>query len=190
MNTAGSRQPASEAELQGKYRQFLRVLMSYVDFEQAYAIASLILEQDLHARYPKENRILLEALNCSMIVAYCRPFSGNDSAAAYKVPDLPERFLRQLSEAEREIHDVVMADRNRVLAHSDSEAWNMRPHYVRTGRHDILLPLHNNVHTPLLREPTERLRALCEKMREAMFEERIRLEAELGPHLPAREPTT
>src|SRR2546427_282783 len=72
-------------------------------------------------------RFLLQGLNCAMIVAYCRPFSGNDRGAAVKIPDLPARFLRILTEEERWLHGVVMEDRDSRLAHSDSEAWEMEP---------------------------------------------------------------
>ncbi len=175
---------ASQQELEGKYRQYQRVLMSYIDFNQAQAITLMILEMKLHEKYPRENRILLEALNLAMIIAYCRPFSGNDAGGAFRVPDLPGRFLKDLSAEEREIHDVAMEDRNSVLAHSDSEAWQMTPHYVKLPSREILVPAHRGVHRPLLLEPTIRLSRLAEKMREACFRERVRLEEELKPYLP------
>ena len=169
----------NDRKIDGKFRQFNRVLMSYIDFEQAHAIASIILEENLHGDYPRENRIKLEALNSSMVVAYCRPFSGNR-----RVPDLPGRFIRHLSEEEREIHEALMEDRNSVIAHSDGEAWNMRPHYQQVNGKNILIPLHHGVHRPFLREPTERICALAEKQRETCFEERKRLENELRPYIP------
>ena len=177
----------SEKEISGKFRQFQRVLMSYIDFQQACAISSLILSDKLHADYPRKNRILLEALNCAMIVAYCRPFSGSDARAATKVPDLPNRFLRSFSRDEREVHDTVMEDRNSVLAHSDSEAWNMDPQYLRLGDDNVLLPLSAGVHRPLTQEATQRFNELSAKLTEAMFVERENLEKELGDYLPVIE---
>src|SRR3990172_2465398 len=91
------------AEVGGKLRQFIRVLMSYVDFQQAAGIAGHILSGNLHERYP-DDRFLLQGLNCAMIVAYCRPFSGNDRGAAVKIPDLPPQILLTLTPKEREIH--------------------------------------------------------------------------------------
>ncbi len=178
----------SEKEISGKFRQFQRVLISYIDFKQASQISSLILSEELHANYPRENRILLEALNCAMIVAYCRPFSGSDARAATKVPDLPNRFLRSLSKDEREIHDTVMEDRNSVLAHSDSEAWNMVPQYLRLGDDNVLLPVSAGVHRPLTQEATQRFNELSGKLMEAMFVERETLENELRDYLPVIEP--
>lgn len=172
-------------EIDGKLRQFQRALISYLDFEQAAAIASPILSKELHKTYPGENRVLLEALNCAMIVAYCRPFSGNDAGGGSKLSDLPGRFLRDLSVEEREIHGCVMADRNQAFAPSDSDAWDMRPRYLNLAGRKTLVPLHHGVHRPLTLDATRRFHRLAGRLREAVFAERERLEAELRPHLPA-----
>lgn len=113
-------------EVKGKLRQFYRLLMSYNDFKQANEIATYILDEKLHDNVSK-NRVLIEALNCAMIVAYARPFSGNDQKIEIKIPDLPENILNGLTDEELEIHNVVLEDRNKVLAHSDSEAHSLRP---------------------------------------------------------------
>jgi len=169
----------NDKEIEGKFGQFNRVLMSYIDFQQAHAIATIILEENLHDHYPKGQRIKLEALNSSMIIAYSRPFSGNRG-----VPDLPGRFIRNLSESEKETHDAILLDRNTVIAHSDYEAWNMRPYYEDVGGRHILVPLSHSVHSPFLREPTERIEKLAEKQMEACFEAREALEVELKPYIP------
>lgn len=177
----GERSPPKEID--GKLRQFQRALISYLDFEQAAAIAALILSKEFHKTYPRENRVLLEALNCAMIVAYCRPFSGNDARGGSKSPDLPGRFLRDLSVEEREIHNCVIADRNQVFAHSDSEAWNMRPLYLNLAGRKTLVPAHHGVHRPLTLDATRRFHCLAARLQEAVFAEREGLEAELRPHL-------
>jgi hypothetical protein len=46
----------------------------------------------LHQKYAEEGYVILEALNCSMIVAYCRPFSGNDAGAKRKFTTFPAVF--------------------------------------------------------------------------------------------------
>ncbi len=67
----------SDAQLDGKMRQFYRLLMSYQDFQQAFEISSYIIDNKLlkkrielrgNRRY--KYKILLEGLNCAMIVAY------------------------------------------------------------------------------------------------------------------------
>lgn len=168
-----------DREIEAKLQLFTRVLMSYVDFQQAGSIASIILSENLHDNYPHENRIKLEALNAAMVVAYCRPFSGNKG-----IPDLPNRFTRALTADEKEIHDALMGDRNQVIAHSDSDAWNMRPQHLNINGKQILVPLHHGVHRPFLREPTERISRLAGKQRDRCFEVREQLEGELKLHIP------
>lgn len=174
-------------EIRGRLRYFNRVLMSYIDFQQAHNIAHVILRDRLHERLRDPgpgDRFLLQGLNCAMIVAYCRPFSGNDRRRrAVKIPDLPARFLRILTEEERWLHGVVMEDRDSRLAHSDSEAWEMEPVVYRSaGGHEMLTPMHHLVHEPLTREATECFCGMADKLREACFAERRRLEPELRPY--------
>ncbi len=81
-------------EIKGKLRQFYRTLLSYQDFKQAHYVASYIIDQKLHE---SKDRRLLEALNCAMIVSYCRPFSGSDRGIETKIPKIPESFLKGVS---------------------------------------------------------------------------------------------
>jgi hypothetical protein len=54
---------------------------------------------------------------------------------------------------------------------------------------DILLPIFNPIHSPLTREATARFQIMARKLMEACFEQRMRLEPELTPHLPVVEYT-
>lgn len=171
-------------EIDGKMRQYKRVLLSYTDFKHAKLASSYILKERLHEKYPQESYILLEALNCSMIVAYCRPFSGNDGG----VPDLPQRLLRVLSPAERDIHDVVMTDRNKLLAHSDAEALNLDPVRWQVAGQEMVLPIKNWGLAPLTEEVTVIFNSAAEKLFIASLEERQRMEPELIPYLKLADP--
>lgn len=173
-------------EIAGKHLQFVRVLMSYVDFQQAGGIATCILESNLLERYPKD-RFHLQGLSSGMIVAYWRPFS-NTRRGEKAVPPLRGRILRVLSREERDLHEVIREDRNSVVAHSDSEAWNPRPHYMILNGKKVLVPLFSAPHAHLLRPAIEMLSGMCNKLREACFEERERLEHELAPYLPVVKP--
>jgi hypothetical protein len=175
--------PPRDRETDGKLRQFHRLLMSYIDFQQAAAISGYLLEHDLYAEHPQANRLLVQALNCAAIVCYCRPFSGNDPGDELRIPDLPGRFLRVLTPEERQVHDVVMDDRNTALAHSDADAWQMDPHIIKVRGREIFVPMHHDVHSPLLPEAMRTLHGMCNKLREAVFEERRRFEQELRPFL-------
>lgn len=163
-------------EVRGKLRQFYRLILSYGDFKQAHYIASYILTEKLH---DSEDWRLLEALNCAMIVAYCRPFSGNDQAIDIRIPDLPKSFLRGLSDDEREIHEVVLHDRNTVLAHSDSIAHDLQPKVWVIKDQTILIPVKNYTRAPLTKKATETFHLLSARMRDKVLKARMKLEPEL-----------
>jgi hypothetical protein len=163
-------------EVRGKLRQFYRLIMSYGDFKQAKYIASYILDNKLHEA---DDQRLLEALNCAMIIAYCRPFSKNDRGIDTKIPALPETFLKGLSDDEKETHEVVFTDRNGLLAHTDSSAVQLDPEVWKTNNQKVLVPWQHDRFAPLTEEATKTFLSLSEKMFERVMSERTRLEPEL-----------
>ena len=173
----------TSGEQEAKVRLFRRIFVSYNDFKQAAHISSYILTEKLHDTYPKKNRHLLQALNCAMIVAYARPFSGNKGSETM-LPGLPQRFLNSFSPEECDLHKVVIKDRNEVLAHSDSAAWNLRLSVIRSPGRAMLAPLHHSTTAPLKEEPTRLFSGMALKLMEAVFAERQVLEKELVDALP------
>jgi hypothetical protein len=172
----------------GRVRQFLRLLMSYNDFKHATQIATHIVSLDPVTEKREGRWFLMEALNSAMIVAYCRPFSGNDRGTRPKIPDLPDSFLDVLDTKELEVHATALSDRNSVLAHSDSAAWNLRPLALAIGDRRILMPVSSYTRAPLTREATEILRTASDKLMEAVFAERMRLEPDLIKHFKTVSP--
>jgi hypothetical protein len=166
-------------ELEGKIRQLKRIILSYADFKHAKIASSMILTQDLHAEYPSESYVILEALNCSMIIAYSRPFSGN----SFSAPDLPGRLLRCLNPEERDAHDLVINDRNKVLAHSDADWLRVEPVIWNLDGRQHVLPLKDWGLAPLTKEATVIFNSAAEKLFVACMEERARLEPELIPFM-------
>ena len=80
---------------------------------------------------------------------------------------------------------MAIQDRNTVLAHSDSEAWNLRPiFHETTGKRRILVPLHNDTRAPLIRGVVEQLAKNCDKFMDVIMVERKRLEKGLADHFP------
>lgn len=167
-----------------KVRLLRRILASHNDFKQAAEIASHILDAKLHRDYPERDRHLLQALNCAMIVAYARPFSGNRGSKTM-LPALPQRFLSGLATEELALHKIVIKDRNEVLAHSDHSAWRLRLSVVKSsGRRPMLAPIHQDVRAPLDEKHTQIFSDMARKLREAVFAERCVLEIELIDVLP------
>lgn len=170
-------------EEEAKVRLLRRVFVSYNDFKQAAHISSHILTAKLHHGYPENDRHILQALNCAMVIAYARPFSGNRGSETM-LPELPKRFLRGFTSDERALHKVVMKDRNEVLAHSDSTAWHLRLSVVRSPGRAMLAPLHHDTTAPLDEKHTRMLNGMAHKLMDAVHTERVALEKELVDVLP------
>lgn len=171
-------------EIDGKMCQLKRLILSYADFKHAKLASSRILTEELHDKYPSDSYVILEALSCSMIVAYCRPFSGNDRS----VPDLPGRLLKCLNADERNIHDQVIYDRNKLLAHSDADALRVEPVMWHLDGRAMVVPLKDWGLAPLTREATEIFHSAAAKLFISTIEERARLEPELIPFMRETEP--
>ena len=167
----------------GKLRLFNRILISYNDFKQAHEIASLLLDRDLYPNYPRENRQLVIALNMAAVVAYSRPFLNSGSELAHN--RLPDRILRGFTTEELKLHEVVLNDRNTMMAHSDADANVSIPVVIETDRGPIVIPKNASAYaTPLLPEAMQLLSAMAFKLQEHCFVLRQEMEAEIIPFLP------
>lgn len=115
----------------------------------------------------------MEALNAAMVVAYSRPFSGNDRHTRPQGPRSAAAFLARLNDAERLLHEAALSDRNTVVAHSDAEARNYQPVVVAAGENRILLPWSSYTRAPLTREGVATLASACQKLMDAVLAERM-----------------
>lgn len=174
--------PKPTLEIDGKIRQLKRLILSAGDFKHARLVAEYIREDKLHDKPQGETHLLLAALNCSMVIAYCRPFSGNEGGRGAKVPDLPERILRNLNDEERSIHEVVLNDRHKVLAHSDPDGRDLELVVVEIGARPYLMPLTRWGMAPLTKEAVAILQSAALKLQMAVVYERRRFEPELLPY--------
>ena len=158
-------------ETEGTLGLFNRLLISYRDLQHADQLAEYILARTCAGRGTAEPRLLLEALSCAMVIAYCRPFSGN------RPTDLPATFLEGLDPREQETHARLLTNRHRLLAHSDAAAWKPRPVAIRpTPWGKMVLPRFGDARAPLTREDTEALRRMASKVMAAIMTERRRLD--------------
>lgn len=126
----------------GLLRQFKRIAISFADFKEAYDIVSHIKSNRLYADFDG-NFLVLSALINSMVLAYCKPFSGNDSRNQVKVSDLPNSTLNVLSSDELSLHKFLFQLRNQLIAHSDSQAIDMKFAVHTCGELQMLQPVRN-----------------------------------------------
>lgn len=179
-------------EIEGKWRQLRRLLISYNDFKHASDIAHYFTEcnyvvdrteWDGDDYYEKKTKG--EALNEALLVSYGRPFSGNDKTVENKIPDLPGRYLRLLDKKGKAVHQLALSRRNKIVAHSDSDAWEMAPHTLRfdNGR-VIIAPISNDTLAPLSVEEMFIISSNCGVFMDAILEERKALEVAIETHLP------
>ena len=184
--------PIESLEIIGKWKQLCRLLISYNDFKHAADIAHYYLEGDYELDREEwadgdyyQRRVMGEAMNCAMIIAYARPFSGNDKAALEKIPDLPSRYVRSLDERGRQVHELIIKDQNSRMAHSDSDAWEMIPQVLELGEgRELIAPVHNDTLAPLSKDDIRILMSNCNIFMESIMEAREDLERQLQGYLP------
>ena len=180
------------AEIIGKYKQLCRLLISYNDFKHAADVAHFYMKGDYEVDRVEwdgddyfERKIIGEAMNSAMIIAYARPFSGNDKAASFKIPDLPKRYFRQLDEKGRQVHELIIKDRNFRMAHSDSRAWELALQVLEIGNgKDLLMLVHEDTRAPLSKDTILTLISNCNIFMDAIIEARKDLEKQLQEYLP------
>lgn len=126
----------------GLLRQFKRVAISFADFKEAHDIVRHIKSNELYADIDSKF-LVLSALTNAMILSYCKPFSGNDSRNKIKVPDLANSALKDLSADELRLHKFLMQLRNQLVAHSDSQAIDIKFIIHTYGEFKMLQPIRN-----------------------------------------------
>jgi len=165
-------------QIDGRIRQFKRIAMSFADFKDAFEMSKHIIECDLHSDFEK-NKLILSSLNCSMIIAYCRPFSGNDTRNSIKIADLSLNSLSGLSSVERKMHDYVINERNTLLAHSDSQAVDLKFVINEYGTIKKLQPIRNWSLAPLTLANVKIFNAMASKLLSYVATKRKDLEPEI-----------
>ena len=120
-----------------------------------------------------------------MIVAYARPFSGNDKEASFKIPDLPKRYVKQLDEKGRKAYELIIEHRNLQMAHSDSRAWELVPQVLEIDNgKNVVLPVHEDTRAPLSKDTIQTLISNYNIFMASIIEARKDLEEQLQEYLP------
>jgi len=155
---------------------YLRLILSYADFKQAYRSAQYLLDQhDVYAREGGDD-FLLQALYCSLVVAYARPFNSDGSSRLGRVPRLTKELFQVLSAEEVTVHDHILHCRNKLIAHTDAEAVDLVPFVATDLPNEMVIPVKNDALAPFTREFTEVVLALTEKSHRWCVERRLHLE--------------
>lgn len=186
----------NKIEIEYKKKQLVRLIISFNDFKNAFDIANIIIEENYQAKLEKSKekekqnyRKIWESLNCAMVVGYNRPFSGNDKKNKNPIPDLPVGITKVFNEKEEEIHLSLIHNRNKFIAHSDSDAIDLELYYIKIEdvKLDLLIPQQNPTRAPYLIENVILIKEMCKKLMEEIFRRRKHLEIELKDYFPIKE---
>lgn len=92
------------------------------DLKLAKKIADHILRKRLHEKGGEQTQLIHRALNLSMIVSYCRPFTRNVDGEPKELVGSPLHYLVKsvLGKELSAFHREIMMQRNNVYAHSPS----------------------------------------------------------------------
>lgn len=121
------------------------MLSALDDFQLALSAADFLTEADEDEKY---SYIELRRFRCfeqTAIISYARPFSQSKG----RIPRLSlKQCGAELTPEQQEVHDTLIALRNKLVAHSDFEMMNFAakahktdlksdlPHYVLLAQHD------------------------------------------------------
>lgn len=137
-----------------------RLNMFLFDFNQARRFSGYILRRKLHAvKNPHAKAKLVHAaFNTSLIVSYSRPFHKSNDTAGKRV-SLSKAVQAVLSDDEKALHDRIIDKRDRVFAHSDAAA-----HEIKGFNYDgSTVQIYNAAFEPLTRDETRLLSMMIKK---------------------------
>lgn len=124
-------------------KQFRRLVLTSIDLEQASSWGRYILENNLWDESVRSNKDLARGLQTAMIVAYIRPFSGNNKTKdTLHRPMLPLKSV--LTDKQWNLHKCIHNKRNTVFAHSDSEVRDLDISVSDINGQKSALPISNN----------------------------------------------
>lgn len=130
------------------------------DFNQARRFSGYIRRRNLHAvKNPHAKAKLVHAaFNTSLIVSYSRPFhKSNDTIG--KPVSLSKAVQAVLSYDEKALHDRIIDKRDRVFAHSDAAA-----HEIKGFNYDgSTVQIYNTAFEPLTCDETRLLSTMIKK---------------------------
>lgn len=112
--------------------QLMRLMMSAIDFRHALSAATFLLEEVGWSKsYRTEEIRRFKCYETTMVVAYARPFTqSRGHAAPFSWKLIKPGF--QLESSEAKLHTQLLDHRNKLHAHSDSDATQIRSEIWRS----------------------------------------------------------
>lgn len=174
----GDKRESGKVFIDEQKRLFKRIIQSEQDLDHAADCAEQILQRNLHSVTAREDKRLLRCLNTALIVSYVRPFSSNRGGPDVRKA-LPAEYLEALSDEQRQLHDQLVALRNRDHAHSDPLGRSASVGVERLGDGVSAITLGRDAFAPLTRQQTERVAELIQRWRLKLSEEHLRIQGAL-----------
>jgi hypothetical protein len=161
--------------LQPQLRLYRRLYLARMDLEESRAtVQDLLARRILPPRNKPPSPILL-ALTTALVVSYARPFVNSRGQSDVAEKAVPGVLLRVLTASEREIHEAILAMRNKEVAHADADILDIRLELFEGGDGAVL----KNSRAPFTRPILKRIQRMIEKLEGAMDQRCEELRTEL-----------
>jgi hypothetical protein len=177
IDTCADRRIEVADELQPALRQYRRLWLSLDDLAEAKAAAEQLL--DARIPIPKTERpgVVLMSLTTAIVIAYSRPFVHVRGESAEADRTVPGALLRGLTAAQRELHNDIVAMRNREVAHSDAELVELELRLLADGH----IAIGRNTRRPFNRGTLRSIVRLVSKV-ESAIDQRCEELRQVLPH--------
>jgi len=161
-------------------REYRRLVLSSIDLDQAIEWVDLILGNQLYRERDEKERAISRGLQTAMVVAYSRPFSGNDERK-HTTGKLRGELLDVFDKDEKTIHSRVLKLRHKVFAHTDSEVRDLKVNVASVMGIPFAMPLSHNPFVSMSEAELVRFRQMARKLSTRIAEELTKVQERLSP---------
>lgn len=148
-------------------KHFKRIMMSLTDI----SFAAQLIESALTNEH---DELVRKSLEETIVISYSRPFSLNDSKTPKSSGDLRQGFKKEFNSTQNKIHDRVIRNRNKIVAHSDSSSYGVTFSVFEVDENKMVLPRQRRI-TILSIEDLIILKNNCSTIQTWLFNEQARV---------------
>jgi hypothetical protein len=171
---SGPKGPDPKEKIKALYK---RLVITSFDFGEARQFLA-VLRKTIADEKTEDPAILRKAIETALVIAYIRPFSGNQSASDV-ASSPPNRILKSYSREERALHDRLLGLRNTEFAHADAEAAQVKVHISMMRLVQFTLPVSRALRVPLSEGELELIETMLSKLHVAVYDEMRAIEQQL-----------